>query len=863
MNHLFRFGLVFVLSFIAFGEKPMGLESYLLPLAIVGGLFIMAFSAIGNLKCLRNFGMLIAGNFTAYLSSLAIYKNDTFQETVFNSTFWSVVIPLVIFYICMLFQQDQFISQEESTEVEARDDTLFKEHKYDIERISSALKHTDILGINASWGEGKTFVVDHFCKQENAKGTYHIVKIETLAYKYDEFDQILISKLDQLLRDNRIFSMRAAGLRNAILGVNFGNLGYRFFEGVDSEETSTYESIKRKIQYLDKPVLVIFEDLERADDPAAVKKIFAIVERMACHQIKFIYEYDAKALDDQKIDYNYRNKYIPLEMKLTEIPYSSLVKYSYNPESYPNINSAILKNIRDVLFCTYTGPLSQYARFKMNDFQKFFTARIVGHFLRDINGQLTDEIKKDSLQLKTIIGFYFIKNFMHDQYDEIRPLTEMEKTFAFTYRKEEWSIGRLCKEIKGCKDGIELATEVMKDPQNRFHYMVLCLLEHGYISNANDNENELKIAKTIDVDTRLLEDRKWMKAFEDRDRINHIVWNLTENGSSEHTNNEAAIKRFVNFVLSADESCRGAAWNQYCADLYNEDFYKNNSTIFLIGVNPLVSLSRGLNLNHVSDSIWIKFFDFCEWELGLPEENLQQNDKLKKAPEEAVKKMKQDEVVRKCYVIIDLLSYADVRNFEVFLKALKLFLKYVSKEDISGNFNQDANYRDFLHKFLLQMKYFGLIYVSQLGWMDSFPETMAEDNIFKECIRDALQDIEDSKRVCDSGKMTLLDEAFDLAENFIRTNESIIYKKTPMRRPPPFSISISTSSLEGDEKIFHKISNMLPKKQDDLTDEIKNQYVESSESEYKKGKLRPGQLIHLMDKLHDLKNRTKNNTNGD
>ena len=74
-------------------------------------------------------------------------------------------------------------------------EALFPERIYDLRRFKNILKNSNTVGINSKWGNGKTFMVTHFCNETATKNEYYIIKIEALTYNYDEFDIVLVNKL--------------------------------------------------------------------------------------------------------------------------------------------------------------------------------------------------------------------------------------------------------------------------------------------------------------------------------------------------------------------------------------------------------------------------------------------------------------------------------------------------------------------------------------------------------------------------------------------------------------------------------------------------------------------------------------------
>ena len=53
---------------------------------------------------------------------------------------------------------------------------LFEEHRYDLQRVKGLLASTPIFGIDSSWGNGKSFVVDYLVKEPDIQAAYFVIR---------------------------------------------------------------------------------------------------------------------------------------------------------------------------------------------------------------------------------------------------------------------------------------------------------------------------------------------------------------------------------------------------------------------------------------------------------------------------------------------------------------------------------------------------------------------------------------------------------------------------------------------------------------------------------------------------------------
>ncbi|WP_234971238.1 P-loop NTPase fold protein [Halanaerobium congolense] len=81
---------------------------------------------------------------------------------------------------------------------------LYPQRKEDLKRLIYYLEKFNIIGINAPWGEGKSFL---FNKLKESYGEKHeIIEVDILACNFNELRVTLINELESLMYKNRIIS---------------------------------------------------------------------------------------------------------------------------------------------------------------------------------------------------------------------------------------------------------------------------------------------------------------------------------------------------------------------------------------------------------------------------------------------------------------------------------------------------------------------------------------------------------------------------------------------------------------------------------------------------------------------------------
>lgn len=207
---------------------------------------------------------------------------------------------------------------------------LFPSRQEDLKRIAFFLQTLNIIGINASWGTGKTYLLNQLKKQEDIQKEYIVLEINILACNVDQVVPSLISDLDHILQENGILSVKSATLENALDGHKDIRNAINFLFGLSSGYSKTLEEFKKELSQIDKKILIVYEDLDRIDDKKVIRQILAIGEKLSDEHIKIIYQYDQKKMEELGFSLEYLEKYIPFNFYLTPITFSELLSATLN-----------------------------------------------------------------------------------------------------------------------------------------------------------------------------------------------------------------------------------------------------------------------------------------------------------------------------------------------------------------------------------------------------------------------------------------------------------------------------------------------------------------------------------------------------
>ena len=600
---------------------------------------------------------------------LIIWKALAFSEISLLYFCINLLVLTVCYFIC------KFSSQNDSSTVnEETKQKIFPEHQADMERLEKLLESHNMLGVQAPYGEGKSFVVDQVCDIFRKNRNWNVIHIESLAYSYEDFDRVLVQKIFQILKENHIYSIYAAELLQNVKKSIWGKLSFSHFLQSPFEYSSTFVGLKEDLKQLENPLLIVFEDIERVGSPKYVKRLFAIAERLSSDKAKFVLEYDASILDEQGIDFKYREKYVPFEMNISEIPYRTLIYNLWDetekPE-YANQNKWGIEDYQRMPLPDNYGPLSfvlQQLHIQI-EWEKIgegnFSVRRVRNFLIESKLYLYKREYLDKPTKKIILKVFFLKFFVHDLYLKFKPGKMLEDLALFKNEYTDVNLLEFYSHVLKSDNPNSTFTKLMENRQNQESYYLFCFLGYNwydYVQKFKKEKNDEKISESDYI--------QHLQYQEKREQKNRIIWNLLMNGESEYSNKQLFMKRFVNEVLDAQNGkSQQIAWERLLEEAFNETLYKDNNGIFYFGINNFVSLAENMFICGYKEK-WGSFFQFYE--------------RTQK------------------HIVIDLnfvrmLYFVDVQSEDnLLISAMDFF----NKGELIGNLKEKEDYHKFLYKYI-------------------------------------------------------------------------------------------------------------------------------------------------------------------
>lgn len=595
---------------------------------------------------------------------------------------------------------------------------LFPERTDDLERLRKYLKTFGVVGVNGSWGSGKTFLVDEFTRKGRDK--YEVIKVEPLTCNMDKIDAYLFKKLENVLWKNRIYPEYSRRLQRLMANSGWTDKIYETLYPDASSDLTAFEGFCADLDKLENPILLVYEDLDRIsnENRDQIAKLLDLTSKLLQHNVKVIYEFDLKKMAVLGYGYDYIEKYIPYTMNLTPVSEKKLIKKALT--ELDNVNKDLRLEDFDYLFVhfsierllqeTFGFPLK--LQLSMNN----PTPRKVKQFVSEVNSTVGFGQYADKKNWRTVIAFYFMKHFFRGIYDELAFEGDMIDEIRLVVPSDESDLEMsytVMELVAGCKFG-EARSTTIPGEEERVEYGLVSedikrMLLEGRSARKNQivRQNQDKLGLLIlmgykfkfqqdEADQEILmqrdaanagagkrsgnvllnQDKELIKNIEYNKKISRLIKNLYANGRSEFTNAEAIAQVFISDVLEEDQRPREKRWRDFLVRACQGDLFKDNRTVFRWGENDWVSLFRALNIyvdrdtfaQSAKEDIIERALDFY---FAFSDNNELDFDK------------------------IVIFNYCSIDSNKIFIKVLDLFRNL----KITGNMNGEKAYRDFLKEY--------------------------------------------------------------------------------------------------------------------------------------------------------------------
>lgn len=781
-----------VLSVLLFLSVDIGFYPYI----IISGLLIIFFSInyciCKNKKFYRTFLLIDIINIIVFLTK-KYFDGFRFCFDIQDKVYIGYFITL--FIILGITFADRFNSTK------AKYENLFSERKYDLDRLINYLQQFNIVGINAHWGDGKSYLFKLF--QDKSKDLYYFINIGVLSVTVDTIEKFVVDEINHILEENGIYSSASSKIKDFVKQPVFHDLGNLF---VDSNSyTELFDTLSKDVQRLKKTIVITFEDIDRIKSTETIYKIFALADKLASENIKILYQYDEnellKILQVKKL---YLEKYIPYTIELTQIKFERIIAVFLKNNKYKNI---CYKDFEFLTLRTIFIPWQIQKKLGINfnlELDIFgFSIRKIQIFLEEVNNALENELFID--YKRQIITFFFIKHFMYHIFEKL----SIEDTFIdsckFIYKKKNYTIYELFNDFESgdLKDNDILS--VFKNTQNRDILALICFFDYKF-SWSPKVDNEQNTDKVYIIQT---EEVSSIKDNQNNEKIDRLIWNLLCNGKSEYTDFEEAVKLMKELVLNLPIEKQEEGYSNFWNKLSNGEFDKfDNMTVFRFGVADAYPIFQAFRIYEQDAEVWKRLIDFYLT-----------HNKIKNINSS----------------LLQVFKYCLISNKEVYFYVLKKFNELV----ITGNMNDTKSYRSFFISYTEAFSNLGYINTRELNYIsEDVLHKFDVEFVKKEVIQKFIQDFNELyKRIpLEQAKKEIL-----LMIAFLEKNIKLIEAENTLEEFKGGIKSEMSMELSTDKIIKELKEKILTEKQ----------LLETLKEGYEKGKYSAHEVATVWNELKD------------
>ncbi|AWK51611.1 hypothetical protein DIC82_11500 [Clostridium beijerinckii] len=735
------------------------------------------------------------GNFVSY-----IYINKVLYSELINENFTWIGIAVISAFILIISSCSFFLNSYNYSKLN-NNKLIFKREK-DLERLLYYLDMFNIIGINAIWGGGKSFLVNEL--KEKIKDEYEIIEIDILSCNLDELQIILIKEIEKIMYKHGIISKYSNNLKKFFIDQNNIQQVWNLIFAENYSYSETIKGFKEELRRINKKIVIIYEDIDRISDEKVIKRIFGLSEKLTTNNIKIIYQYDEAKLKELKFASGYLEKYIPYKMNLTEMNFFEIVKFVLKENG---IDKDILE-MKDFDFMRNHAQMYRYNILKdefgmdkelyMNILN--FSVRSVEHYIFELNIILKDEEYKK--EKETVISFFFIKHFLPDIYEKLNIENGLLETLKFNFESNSYTITELISMYKLKELNNEKINEIFNDDQNKINYCISRLFNYNndQIIEESDYKNKLN--------SRMEEPIKGLKNRINNEKKDRLIWNLLENGKSKDTNYEYVGKRFINEVLIKPKDEQISAYGEFWDSIFYLDSKEvDNGTIFLMGVPSFVELFKAFRILDATDEQEIALID-CYFQIeNITDINTE---------------------------FIQTINYCALKTNREYV----YILNKINQLNIIGNLNFEKSFSDFIKKYIGALSKHGYINTNEYYYINGSNHIKEEskEHIIKELqkISNKINDLKNT--ISNHIQINELECDLETIIEFINKIIEIVSCNTPFENKEKNSIRSSWSSKFRNQNEYERLKGILSENSD-FNNEIKESYLSGKITVYEIDKL--------------------------
>ena len=674
---------------------------------------------------------------------------------------------------------------------------LYEERKHDMERIRQYIQEFEILGINAGWGMGKSFLMEHLKEDSLLRERFAVIQIDLLSCDLDAVELILVEELEKLFRQERVYPEHSRQLKN-LLGKNeWISLLGELVVGSDTGLSASYEGFRRELDKLNRKVLLIFEDIDRIFQQDTIQKIFAISEKISCENLHVVFQYDSRVLTEKGFERDYLEKYIPYTVNLTEISYEKIVEYQW--EDLKMAETPLERDEVSGIGVVVPGQFKA-ARilgidmdFRM-DFRGTASVRKVRIFLSELKEiLLSNEELSRKENVKTVMYVVMMKHFFHSYYEMLCIGESPLESLKLVLNEQEYTLSEILAKFRKPQQESQEEREqrilhfreLLERTENREVWTLLLLLDYELQVGQVERQWEEIVTEPIHS----------LKRKEKNEKIDRIVWNVLANGTSELTNMENAVRELWQNVLQKTGAAREQAWKKYLDDMNHGRFGKGNKTVFRVGINGFLALFQAMGIVGASGEQWEAFLDFYF------------SRYQKETEHPAISR----DLIAGC-------NYCDLYDRLVFFRVIR----FVNGLEVSGNLNGTKSYQLFFKNYMGAIPMLGYCWRMEY-WMFELPGKIEQNLEMAESLMEQLK--AELERLRDEQELPYVKEEYEDLVRFVEKNQELIQCESPWSRDDAFRSSDFHSRWHHQEEV-DRLRKLRKEQPDRFQAELEKSYRE-------------------------------------
>ena len=724
---------IFLLSLIFFYSFPISFKFYF---SILLGVW---FFLVLQYPIYKNENWYIQFIFFSIINSISLYLVRYLQKKFFLILSIKILIVYYFILFCIILFKSVYYTSNINLE---NTEDLFVERKYYLEILLNYLNNFSIIGINGELGSGKSFLIDHL-------KNFILIKIDLLSCNIDEIQTVILNEIDKLLKNQGIFSPFSPKLKKIIQQDKlFENISQLFVKN-DISYSDAITGLRNNLRSINKPVVIVYEDLDRVENSTVIKQILGISEKIAGNNIKILYQFSETSLLEKGIDRAYLEKYIPFILNLTDIPFRSTLSYVLEEKS----NKDFLLKEEDFTFLyspiylphfknfdNLNRPLTSM-RFELTN----VTIRKTQLFLTELNQVITEkEIYKKNKRV--VILFFLLKHFYYEAYKKIYPGESILDSFTFLYQDKKDTILNW---VIYCHNEKINILDLMTIENNKLSTFIISIFEYNCDIETINNDFE-------DFVNEARNNLKNKNLNEQKDRI---IWSLIANGKSEYTDYEKFVNSFYDEVINTPKTEWIKNFENLWSNLFDRKYKdmekRDNNTIFRMGIPSMISLFQANYVIGRTGSQWINLIDFY----FLYNKNL---DAI--TPE-----------------LIECLCYCELSDRNSYLYIINKF----NNLKITKNLNSHKSYKRFLLEYLSMFSTLGFCDTHDIWDLRDKSKEYIDTKTIEKFVFSPLK--KKLKKLLSNVKIKIVQKDIEIIIKFLDKNIEIINTPDEFTKPALFS----------------------------------------------------------------------------